>query len=458
MATPAVSNGEAARLLVEVSSFLRLGLIDKAIEHLAGALARDPSLRELREPLVKLYVARRQYHLAIAELWALLSPCDDPREEIRYLRYILRLGGKDQAALQRLKAVLDKQELRPAQLRDDAAHTRLSLSGAVEELRDYLLRIRPASDLQRTINFNDTETRRLDDLSHSQAATRHNVDEIEAAAEEMALTGGGLTQELQELDAYLDRKQFDEAQAKLEVLSERFPHSKEVRARMRQLFQAQGYRTKEPTLILSPSDRAAVGRHFHSEPTLPPGGLPTVLLSDAVTPVLRDSGRQSTIELDSDDLSEVSATPNANRPPRNPPPPPPGALGPEGEPQSDAESALRTAVKLHSFGHYAEAIAMLDKARDDATWGVPAALLSGLSHRAQGAAQEAIAAFRRGIDRPEASDADLSRLYYELGATFEKLGQAEEALLYYQLSLGATGTFYDAAERIAALQEARTTS
>ncbi|HNN95466.1 MAG TPA: hypothetical protein PKI03_24480, partial [Pseudomonadota bacterium] len=37
-------NPEVTRLLVDAEAFLRLGLVDKAISHLAGALSRDPSL------------------------------------------------------------------------------------------------------------------------------------------------------------------------------------------------------------------------------------------------------------------------------------------------------------------------------------------------------------------------------------------------------------------------------
>src|SRR3990167_5319438 len=86
-----VPGEEAARLLADADSFLRLGLVEQAIEHLEGALRRDPALRAVREALVKLYVMKRRNKGAIAELWALVTSSEDPQQQIRYLRYIIRL-------------------------------------------------------------------------------------------------------------------------------------------------------------------------------------------------------------------------------------------------------------------------------------------------------------------------------------------------------------------------------
>lgn len=101
-ASPILSD-EAAQLLSDADGLLRLGLVGQAIKHLASAVRRDPSLRVLREPLVKLYLSQHQYGDAIAELWALARTSHNASGEIRYLRYILHLDGTQREAARRIE-------------------------------------------------------------------------------------------------------------------------------------------------------------------------------------------------------------------------------------------------------------------------------------------------------------------------------------------------------------------
>ena len=67
---------------------------------------------------------------------------------------------------------------------------------------------------------------------------------------------------------------------------------------------------------------------------------------------------------------------------------------------------------------------------------------------------DAILTFTKAVNLPQASESELSELFYELGATYEQLGNPAEAILYYQLALGSRGSFRDAPARIAHLQDA----
>ncbi len=235
-AEPTATKDEAALLLGEADSFLRLGLIDKAVEHLAEALRRNPLLR-VREPLVKLYVTQRQYKSAIAELWALLTPCANPQEEIRFLRYIIRLGDPDRAAEQRLKEIIGRRQLEPAAPQEEPAEPKLSVTAIGQELREFLGTHRPATDLAPTLVFSAAETERYlnDDSPPPSAATRPNAAEVEAVAEEIALSSGGLKAELKEVERSLQQRRHAEALRRLQSLAVRYPHSKAVQVQLQPL-------------------------------------------------------------------------------------------------------------------------------------------------------------------------------------------------------------------------------
>ena len=73
---------------------------------------------------------------------------------------------------------------------------------------------------------------------------------------------------------------------------------------------------------------------------------------------------------------------------------------------------------------------------DDTTQGTLASLLAGRCWRPKKEWPKAIAAFMRGVNMPNASDAELSELFYDLGDTYTQLPDAKEALLFFQLAQG----------------------
>jgi tetratricopeptide (TPR) repeat protein len=465
--TAVAADDEASRLLVDADSFLRLGLVDKAIEHLASAVRRDPSLRALREPLFRLYVSQREYQRAIDELWALLSPCPNPQEEIRFLRYILRLGGKNPAAEQRLANILTRQAaLSVGASSDEAVLTRPSVDKAGGALRAHLGRHRPPTDRMLTRDLTPMLSREPvpDAQPAPSAITRPSTDEIEAVAEEIALSSGGLKEQLQEVDGFLQRLRYAEALARLRALSVRYPHSKRVRDRLHQLEQAlsQVHIDDEPTPRYT--DKKAGSPDIHTATTVPHWAFDSLVKK----PVLPPEGatklpvRQLTIEVDPADIKEERALPPPAPQPRSAPMPiPPQAITPppaakSGSLQrppivSDAERAIRTGTTMRSFGQHKQAIQVFEKVLDDSTHGAVAALMIGLCYRDLSRHREALAAFMRGVNMRDVNDSVLSELFYELGYTHELMSSPAEAILFYELSLGKAGSYRDAEERIATL-------
>ena len=439
---PAKTKDAAALLLGEADSFLRLGLIDKAVEHLAAALRRDPLLRVLREPLVKLYVAQHQFDKALAELWALLTPCANPQDEIRFLRYIIRLGDPDRAADHRLRDVIGKSQPAAPSPPEEPAEPKLSVSAIGQELRQYLDAHRPPTDLAPTVVFTADESQRYmyDAQAAPSAATRPNAVEVAEAAEAIALSSGGLKAELKEVERCLRERRPGEALRRLHTLAVRFPHSKTVQIQLKKLEQASAARPSPPEpRAASPAAAPAEGARPGAGPVAPGRSL---------------LDRQ-TLEVKPDDIQEEQADPAAAPPARPPPPPPPprrSSTVAQNEPQSDLARAFRTGVTMRSFGQHEQAIAMFDKARRDPTLCARAALMTGLCYRDLGRPKEAISSFMLGINTPEASEDHLTELFYELARSHERLGKAGEAILFYRMSLGVTGNFRDSAERIAALQ------
>ena len=465
---------DASVYIAEADTFLRLGLVTKASEHLAAALARNPFLPNLREPLIKLYVAQGQHKEAVVELWKLLAQGPAKQEELRYLRYILRLDSGDKTARRRLDALI---RLRPAEETDAPSPESAvadSMAGLDNALRGALDNRRPSTDLASTALFSFPETIPMvpsaeqqepagsggwsasDSLPPPSATTRPGQAQIELLAEEIALSSKSFQEEIAEVDHCLRQANYPDARRRLQILAACYPHSQLVRT---QLGELEAWAPAEP----EPADSAA------AQPQAPEQ---TPELTDAIadlkeprprpsqrTPTLtallaraRPGPNRTTIEIESLDIEEEHSR-------VAPPPPPARTLPPSARRQelthaaAAALLAFEGGVRLRARGEYGAAIIEFDKALGDAAHGARAALMIGLCLRAQNHLPDAITSFMRGVNMHWASESDLSELFYELGSTYEQSGDAKDAILFFQLALGSTECFRDTAQRIAALQQ-----
>src|SRR5690606_15265747 len=79
-------------------------------------------------------------------------------------------------------------------------------------------------------------------------------------------------------------------------------------------------------------------------------------------------------------------------------------------------------------------------------------IMIGMCHREQGNPSEAIHQFKQGL-HANATDRERLSLYYEIGVTYEAMGDYGEALYYFESVLKRDPNFADSAMRAASLRE-----
>lgn len=498
---------EAARVIAEAESFARFGLTKRAVEHLLATLQHKPTLRPVRERLAKLYEAQGQTRSALTELRLLLTQAASAHEELRYLRELVRLDAKDEAAAARLRTLSasaaaegeedDEPEISVSAAAEEGGHRRAVPSDADTTSRmplaqfnkfvqnQSLLRTIPpvAAGASAGSQSATTQPSAVPTLSPSQS-TQPNAEVVAAAAEEMALTSGTLKEELDEVDFFLQQKMYDEAQQLLKSLLTRYPHSKTVLAKqkevasqavvddvvidvdidelrelegestarlnLRAVTAAEGTaRPAAPPRPMAPPATPGGGRLPPPTPARPPA-TPGRSVANTTQPLHMPSGRSlpgpspSGSSLPASGVSLPGAASGRS------------LSGPSQTEKTaaaaDASGAFRLGVSYRNRGQYAQAVTEFQKALADQKRAARAALMLGLCYRDQNQLKEAIEAFKEGVHMPGISDPDLGELHYQLGRSYEQLGDIGEAIHFYQQALKPNGRFKDADSRIAALQ------
>lgn len=483
-------------LIAEADSFLRLGLFQQAVDHLTAALTANPSLRALREPLAKLYVVQGRYSQAVAELRELIAHGPQRPDEIRLLRYVLRLDQHDPKVTQRLNDLL-------AAERDDssgeivASEGMVSVASVDRELRSALHHHRPQTDLATTAVIAEVDPREagtplstliaatapssqamLPDASEAEsrasappedptpprpsATTRPGAAQIEAIAEEIALSSQSFRDKLSQIDRCVRDARLDEAQQHAQVLAACYPHNHTVRALLQELDQAlqgqgsngeaEGDADDAPLPVAN--EIAAAMRALTAPDTAPSSSTPplSTLLSGA-------QQRRTTQEVDLSQVREEAPQPAATPAPpaqaahAQPPPAPAPKRRRTALSGEEAATAFAKGMVFREHRDPERAIHAFEPLLRDRKLAARAALQIGLCYRDLGRVPDALAAFMRGVNLPTADDADLSELFYELAQTHAQSGDAKEAILFFQLALGQQSAYRDAAERIASLQE-----
>lgn len=432
---------EVSRILNEAEAFAKLGLKQKAAEHLASSLKAQPGLRPLRERLAQIYESLGQYKSALAELRTLLNQATSQDDEIRFLRDIVRLDNKDEAASSRLLNITGQHRIAPRRIQsDDPDEPDIEMSADYEDDQPTAQAVAVPMDaaetsrmsLQQFQQFVRSSAARRTESEHSQKTP---VQLDTAAAEELALTAGTLKEELDEVDFYLQQKNYVAAREQLQGLLNRYPHSRTVQAKLQEV---NAEATAGDVVIdvevdevpevrdAPPPSRASLST------TRPPPPRPSATSLPASGRSLPASGRSL--------------------------PPLPPSNSEKTAASSEASGAFRLGVSYRNQGKYAQAIAEFQKAMSDHKKAPRAALMLGLCHRDQGQIKEAVEVFKEGIHLPGIADTDLSELHYQLGRSYEMLGDAKEATYFYTQAQRPTGKFKDSAERIVALQAKSTRS
>jgi tetratricopeptide (TPR) repeat protein len=154
-------------------------------------------------------------------------------------------------------------------------------------------------------------------------------------------------------------------------------------------------------------------------------------------------------------------------------PPEPGAVPREGGPASHAEAAPDPAVPVavvaggeqadpsthgdlgiayKEMGLYDAAIAEFKLLEADEAKKVFALTMIGECLEAQGAFPEAVVRYKEALNAGAVADAESTQLYYLLGGAFERMGDRQEALYFFEKVAKRSASFRDVVQRIEALK------
>lgn len=233
-----------------------------------------------------------------------------------------------------------------------------------------------------------------------------------AAAEEAAPASGNLEDELDEADFFVSQDLYAEARGILTELLGRYPNHPLVVAKLQDV---------------EAMENAAQGS--------PPGApLPAVPVVETPAPAPTRSVTPA-----------KAATPAPKRPTVIAKP-----LGEE-----DAATHHDLGMAYREMGLYDEAIKEFSLVRDTPGRAVQCCHMIGLCHVDRGQYSEAVAEFKNGLYVDGITDRESLALYYELGAAYEALGDAREALYYYEKVSKRDPRFRDVDKRVAAVKAAQ---
>lgn len=119
---------------------------------------------------------------------------------------------------------------------------------------------------------------------------------------------------------------------------------------------------------------------------------------------------------------------------------------------SDADTHFDLGLAYKEMGLYDEAIKAFDKCTSTPHREVQSRMMIGMCHREQGSLSESVHQFKAGLHASAITDRERQSLLYEIGTTYESLGDPREAVYYYEMVLKRDPKFLDAAERMRRLQ------
>jgi len=115
---------------------------------------------------------------------------------------------------------------------------------------------------------------------------------------------------------------------------------------------------------------------------------------------------------------------------------------------SDGETHFDLGLAYKEMGLHDDAIKAFENALRSPGKEVSARVMIGMCLRESGNASDAVHQFKQGLHaRP--SEREIQSLYYEIGITYEQLGDAGEAIYYFESVMQRDPQFADASQRVA---------
>ena len=263
--------------------------------------------------------------------------------------------------------------------------------------------------------------------------TAMNADVREAAARAESL----VEDDVDEADFYAGQGMFPEAMDTLRVLLARHPNHPLILTKMREVQALES------------------GEHLEGQPVdTPPAGQSVPI---EVTP--DHTGGTEALDLDEieelDDVEEIAAEDFEEEVAEEAQPAAakrkPSVMLEHAVDEGDAETHYDLGLAYKEMGLFDEAIKAFEKVLRAPGREVQCRVMLGMCQREQGNPQEAIHQFKQGL-HANPSERERLSLYYEIGITYESVGDEGEALYYFEAVTKREPGFADAAQRADALR------
>jgi pilus assembly protein FimV len=236
--------------------------------------------------------------------------------------------------------------------------------------------------------------------------------------------------DLEEVNFYSDQGMYGEAIESLRGLFDRYPNHPLLVAKMRELEALeQGI---EPVIHTPPAGQqpAPQGMDVH--------GLDHSAGTEALD-------LDEIEEVDADDMLE-EVDPESSGAVRGGGKRKPSVMLEKPVDENDANTHYDLGLAYKEMGLHDEAIKAFEKVLRAPGREVQCRVMIGMCHREMNNHQEAIQEFKQGL-HANASDRERLSLYYEIGVTYEAMGDLSEALYFYESVLKRDASFADAGQR-----------
>jgi tetratricopeptide (TPR) repeat protein len=120
--------------------------------------------------------------------------------------------------------------------------------------------------------------------------------------------------------------------------------------------------------------------------------------------------------------------------------------------EMDLESHRDLGIGYKDMGLFDAAIREFSLLVKDPRHEVFALTMIGECHESKGGLADAVAFYKKALNKPAISDAEATALYYQLGSVFQTMGESNEALYFFEKVSKRDATFRDVRRRIGELR------
>ncbi len=250
-----------------------------------------------------------------------------------------------------------------------------------------------------------------------------------------------LEDDLDDADYYVQHGMYEEAEEVLRALQGRHPNHPLVAARLRDL---------EAQI----SAQGLPGYDAPAEPAL--GGTETVDVSELEEIEPEETGDDDEMAAAFDEAQRVIAAGGHHDHEHHPPSSRPAVVLEKPLEDSDGDTHFDLGLAYKEMGLYDEAMKAFEKvAQSSVAREVQSRMMIGLCQREQGNLSEAVHQFKAGLHANQINERERQTLLYEIGATYESLGDPRESVYYFEMVVKRDPGFLDARDRLVRLRGGR---